>query len=368
MSPVSMKNEAARRWRACSRSGSSAWRRCRTKSPNRWWYRYVSRANSMRKRCRSSTRRSNVLGVAAVGYGRATLRVKHVEDRSREQEVEDLRGLAFEHFGSEEVGDGAWGFRELGQEEIGDRFVAKGDGRHLDAGGPPVSACREHFDFGLVQLDSELGDDGGDLGLRESEFGVADFEQLSMCTKAVERELGLGSASDDHTTAVREALDERGQAGRRSRGELEVVDHDHDRFTQRREVVHYRDRDVAEFGIRLGKQVGRVEPTVGPPASKRGGERRPKRGRIGVDAHRMKARLTQARGDRAARIPARRSCLRRARRRRPSAGGAHLRRARPAGDGVEHAGSGARVAKTSSRPAVAESGSCSFARRSPPIG
>ena len=30
------------------------------------------------------------------------------------------------------------------------------------------------------------------------------------------------------------------------------------------------------------EQVGRVEPAVGPPASKRGGERGPKGGRIGI--------------------------------------------------------------------------------------
>ena len=82
-------------------------------------------------------------GVAAVGHGRATLRVKRVEDRSCEQEVEDLSGLAFEDLGSEEVGDGAWRLRELCQEEIGDRFVAKGDGSHLDAGGPTLGAGGE---------------------------------------------------------------------------------------------------------------------------------------------------------------------------------------------------------------------------------
>ena len=42
------------------------------------------------------------------------------------------------------------------------------------------------------------------------------------------------------------------------------------------------DRDVAELGFRLGEQVGRVEPAVGPPASKRDGERGPKSGRIGI--------------------------------------------------------------------------------------
>ena len=190
--------------------------------------------------------------------------------------------MAFEYLRSEEVGDGAWRLRELCQEEIGERFVAKGDGSHLDTGGPTLSAGREELDLGLVQLDSELEHDGGDFGLRESEFGVAHLEQLPVRTKSVQRELGLSSAADDHTTAGREALDERGQAGCRSRGELDVVDHDHDRFTERREVVHDRDRDVAELGFRLGEQVGRVEPAVGPPASKRGGERGPKGGRIGV--------------------------------------------------------------------------------------
>ena len=55
-------------------------------------------------------------GVVALGHGRATLGVELFEDRSREQEVEDLSGLAFEYLRSEEVGDRAWRFRELGQE------------------------------------------------------------------------------------------------------------------------------------------------------------------------------------------------------------------------------------------------------------
>ena len=221
-------------------------------------------------------------GVTPVGYGRATLRVEHVEDRSREQEVEDLSGLAFEYLRSEEVCDGAWRLRELCQEEFGERFVAKGDGSHLDAGGPTLSAGREELDLGLVQFDSELDQDGGDLGLRESEVGVAHLEQLPMRTKSVQRELRLGSATDDHTTVGREPLDERGQAGCRSRGEVDVVDHDHDRFIERCEVVHDRDRDVAEFGFGFGEQVGRVEPAVGPPASERGGKRGPEGGGIGV--------------------------------------------------------------------------------------
>ena len=103
-------------------------------------------------------------GVASFGYCRATLGVELFEDRRREQEVEDLSGLAFEYLRSEEVGDGAWRFRELCQEEIGDRFVAKGDGSHLDAGGPTLGAGREELDLGLVQLDAELAHDGGDFG------------------------------------------------------------------------------------------------------------------------------------------------------------------------------------------------------------
>ena len=103
-----------------------------------------------------------------------------------------------------------------------------------------------------------------------------------MRTKSVQREVRLDSAAHDHTTPGWEALDQRGQAGCRGRGELDVVDHDHDRFPERREVVHDRDRDVVELGFRLGEQVGRVEPAVGPPASKRGGERGPKGGRIGI--------------------------------------------------------------------------------------
>ena len=54
----------------------------------------------------------------------------------------------------------------------------------------PSVRCREDLDFGLVQLDSELGDDGGDFGLRESEFGVAHLEQLSMRTKSVAARVG----------------------------------------------------------------------------------------------------------------------------------------------------------------------------------
>ena len=190
--------------------------------------------------------------------------------------------MAVEYLRSEEVGDGPWRFRELGQEEIGDRFVAKGEGSHLDTGGPTLSAGREELDFGLVQLDSEFGRDGGDFCLCESEVGVAHLEQLAMRAKSVQRELGFSSAAHDHTTAGREALDERGQAGCRGRGELEVVDHDHDRFTERGEVVHDRDGDVVEVGFRLAEQVGRVVPTVGPPASKRGGQRGPKGGRVGI--------------------------------------------------------------------------------------
>ena len=131
----------------------------------------------------------------------------------------------------------------------GSDSFAKGDGGHLDPGGPTLGAGREEFDLGLVQLDSELEHDRGDFGLRESEFGVAHLEQLPMRTKSVQHELGLSSAADDHTTAGREALDERGQAGCRGRGEVDVVDHDHNRFTERREVVTAWIRDVAEFGF-----------------------------------------------------------------------------------------------------------------------
>ena len=124
--------------------------------------------------------------------------------------------------------------------------------------------------------------DGSDFGLREAQFGVAHLEQLPVRTKSVQRELGLSSAAHDHTTVGREALDERGQAGCGGRGELEVVDHDHDGFTKRGEVVHDRDRDVAELGLRLAEEPGRVEPVVGPPASKRGGKSGPKGDRIGI--------------------------------------------------------------------------------------
>ncbi len=221
-------------------------------------------------------------GVASLGHRRATLGVEVFEDRSREQEVEDLSGLAFEYLRSEEVSDRAWRLRELCQEEIGDRFVAKGHGRHLDTGSPTLGTGREELDCCSVQLDSELEHDGGDFGSREPEFSVAHLEQLPVRTKSVQRELGLSAAADDHATAGREALDERGQAGCRSRRELEVVDHDHDRFAERREVVHDRDRDVTELRFRLAQQVGRVEPAVGPPANERGGQRRPKGGRIGI--------------------------------------------------------------------------------------
>ncbi len=104
-------------------------------------------------------------GVAALGHGRAALRVEHVENRRREQELEDLSGLAFEDLRSEEVCDGAWRLRELCEEAVGDRFVAKRQRSHLDASGPTLSAVGEQLDVGLVQLDSELEHDGGDFGL-----------------------------------------------------------------------------------------------------------------------------------------------------------------------------------------------------------
>ena len=82
-------------------------------------------------------------GVASFGHCRAALGVELFKDRSREQEVEDVSGLAFEYLCSEEVGDRAWRLRELCEEEIGDRFVAKGDGSHLNPGGPTLGAGRE---------------------------------------------------------------------------------------------------------------------------------------------------------------------------------------------------------------------------------
>ena len=203
---------------------------------------------------------------------------------------------------------------------------------------------------------------------RESEFGVAHLEQLAMRTKSVQRELGLSSAAHDHTTAGREALDERGQAGCRGRGELEVVDHDHDRFTERREVVHDRDRDVAEVGFRLARASRSRRASGRATGEQARRSARTKRWQDRHRARRTKARSTRARDDRAARMRAPRSCLPRARRRRASAGPAHLRRGPHAGDGAERASSQARAAKTSSRPGVAESGSRSFVRRSPPIG
>ena len=118
--------------------------------------------------------------------------------------------------------------------------------------------------------------------LREPEVGVAHLEQLPVRTQSVQRELGLSAAADDHATVGRQAFDERGHAGCRSRRELKIVDHDHDRFAERREVVHDRDRDITERRFRLAQQVGCIEPAVGPPANKRIGQRGPKCGRIGV--------------------------------------------------------------------------------------
>ena len=221
-------------------------------------------------------------GVASLGHRRAALRVEHVENRSREKEIEDLSRLAFEDLCSEEVCDGAWRVRELREEAVGDRFVAKRQRSHLNAGGPTLSAVGEQLDVGLVQLDSELEHDGGDFGSGESKFRVAHLDQLPMRTESVQRELGFTSAAHEHTAAGRQALDERRQARCRSRGELEVVDHDHHRFTERREVVDDRDCDVAEIGFYLADQIGRVEPAVRPPSSKRHNERRPEGGGIGV--------------------------------------------------------------------------------------
>ena len=151
-------------------------------------------------------------GFASLSHCRATLGVELFKDRSREQEVEDLSGLAFEHFRSEKICDGAGCLRELRQEEIRKGFVAKRDGSHLDTRGPTLSAGREQLDVGLVEVDRERGRDCGDLGLSESELSVAHLEQLAMRTKSVQRELGFSAAAHDHTTAGRETLDERGQA------------------------------------------------------------------------------------------------------------------------------------------------------------
>ena len=197
-------------------------------------------------------------GVAPLSHRRAALRVKHVEDGGREQEVEDLRRLSFEDLRSEEVCDGAWRLRELGEEKVGDWFVAKGQRRHLDAGGPPLSTVREQLDLGLAQLDSELVHDRGHFVPGESKLGIAHLEELPVRAKSVQRELGLTSAAHNHTAARRKALDERGHARRRSRRELEVVDHDHDRLSERRKVVHDRDRNVAELGLRLLGEIGGV--------------------------------------------------------------------------------------------------------------
>ena len=221
-------------------------------------------------------------GVGSAGNRDAALRVEHVEDRGREQEVEDLSGLAFEDLRSEEVGDGAGRVRERGEELIGNRFVAKGDGGHLDTGCPPLRAGPDELDLRLLQLDAELDEDRGDFGPGQAQLGVAHLEQLPARTKAMERELRLGPAADDHTTAGRESLDERGQRGCRSRSELEVVDHDHDRLTEGREVVPDRNRNVAEIGLRLTEHVRRIEPAVGPPASKRGDQCGPEGDGIGI--------------------------------------------------------------------------------------
>ena len=67
---------------------------------------------------------------------------------------------------------------------------AKGDGSHLDTGGPTLSAVREELDLDLSQLDSELEHDGGDFGWCESEFGVAHLDQLTMRTESVQTRAG----------------------------------------------------------------------------------------------------------------------------------------------------------------------------------
>ncbi len=223
-----------------------------------------------------------ISGVASLGHGGAALRFEHVENRSREKELENFSRLAFEDLCSEEVCDGARRVRELDEEAIGDWFVAKRQRGHLKAGGPTLKAVGEQLDVGLVQLDSELEHDGGDFGSGESKLPVAHLDQLPMRTESVQRELGFTPAANDHTAAGWQALDERREARCRSRGELEVVDHDHDWFTERSEVVDDRDCDVAEIRVRLADQVGCVEPAVRPPSIERGSERRPEGGGIGI--------------------------------------------------------------------------------------
>ena len=209
-------------------------------------------------------------GVASFGDRGATLGVELLEDRRREQEVEDLGGLTFEYLGSQEIGDRPWRLREVAEEQIGNRFVAEGDGGHLDTRSPTLSAGREQLDLGARQLDGELDHEGGNFGAREPQLVIAHLVQLPMSAQSVQRELRLGSAAQEHATGGRQALDEQRQAGFRGRGELDVVDHDHDRLTERREAVHDRDRNVAEVGFGLVEHVGGVEPMVWPPLAKRG--------------------------------------------------------------------------------------------------
>ena len=143
-------------------------------------------------------------GVVSLGHRRATLGVEVFEDRSREQESEDLGGLAFEYLRSEEVGDRAWRLRKIAEEQIRNRFVAQGDRRHLDTGSPTLRAGREQLDLGARQLDSELEHDGGDFGPREAEL----VDRVSRATAhghevGTARELWLGSTAEDHPTRGR---------------------------------------------------------------------------------------------------------------------------------------------------------------------
>ena len=94
--------------------------------------------------------------VAPPGHHRAAVRVERVEDRRGEQEVADLVGLAIQHLGAEEVGDGTRRLREIGEEGTRIGSVAEGDGRHLHASHPSLGAGREDPDLGLVQFDLEL--------------------------------------------------------------------------------------------------------------------------------------------------------------------------------------------------------------------
>jgi len=98
----------------------------------------------------------------------------------------------------------------------------------------------------------------------------------------VQRELGLGSTPEDHSAARRETLDEREQAGCCGRGEVEVVDDEHNGLTQVGQVVDDGNRNVVEIEFPLREQVGHVEPAVGPHMSQCRNEREPERGGIRI--------------------------------------------------------------------------------------